>query len=142
MVSSHSNYYWRELVQFKRFKALKGENFYGFSKTTPHPEGSDRGGSAVESYNFRVVGGKVVHEYAVDVDEPEPFGLTPEKLWSKEQALAFVAVERERLLQSLAGLDELARELEGSTEYENVSWYTDEDEDDEEEDEDDENEED
>ncbi len=115
-------------MQFKRFADFNGVKSYRFSETTPHPSGSDRGGSAVEGYNFRVSEGKVVHTYSVDVDDPECFDLTPEKLWSKDQALAFVAVERERLLQSLAGLDELARDLEGSTEYENFSEYWNEDE--------------
>ena len=100
----------------------RGNVSYTFSHTTPHQEGSDRGGSATETYNFRIVGDKISHEYSMDVDEPENFGIIQLDMTTKDDAISLIDEQREEMLKKIEGLDELkALLLEKG--YEDMSEY-------------------
>jgi hypothetical protein len=120
-------------MEVRTLVRLGGAVDYDIVESTEHDEGNDRGGSAVECHTFRVSGSQVLHLYQVDIDDPEYFGLDVERLDSKEQALKFVGERQERLIKSLADLDELKQKLQ-------LLEYVDEDDDEDEDEDDDEDE--
>lgn len=109
-------------MEFVGCKEFRGVKTYMLKETIPHPEGSDRGGSATEKYVFKIEGNKVTHEYTVDVDEPQSFGITQLDLTSRLMAKELLDNHREMLLNHVAEIDELLANL-SEMEYEDISEY-------------------